>query len=178
MRFDPLPGLNGPIPDYSAVRKRLGLDRPRKPVQCARKPLPAPSLRSEATLPPAPPPPRPKPTITAADKIGSRVRASAVLRVVAEAHGLTLNDVLSPRRDVKTVHCRQHAWDALVFYRWDLSLPEIGRRTGRDHSTVVHGLQRFRKQLRPLLAREIAIVDEALREFAAPDISEVKRAPM
>lgn len=65
---------------------------------------------------------------------------------VAAAHGYSLTDILSPRRDTKLVFARQDAMLALQEARPLLSLPTLGRLFHRDHSTVLHGLRRARKR--------------------------------
>ncbi len=74
----------------------------------------------------------------------------AIKRIVAEVclkHNQFLLDIESDRRTKKAVAARQE-----LMYRlrtettW--SLPRIGRFIGnRDHTTIIHGFQKFKKQL-------------------------------
>lgn len=67
---------------------------------------------------------------------------------VAKKHGLTLNDLMSIRRDQASVNARYEAfWRCR--HETTMSLPQIGRRFGnRDHTTVLHGIQKHEKMLR------------------------------
>jgi hypothetical protein len=67
-----------------------------------------------------------------------RNRGTVILREVSEQYGVSIEDIISPRRDAKYVRPRQ-----IVMYRMcketDWSLPRIGRLLGnRDHTTVIH----------------------------------------
>jgi len=69
----------------------------------------------------------------------ARPTTSQVLVAVARAHDLPLARLLSPQRDRAVMLARQAAMTLLR--EAGLSLPEIGRALGRDHSTVCHGLE-------------------------------------
>lgn len=53
--------------------------------------------------------------------------------------GVDVNDVLSTKRDRVTAHLRQDIM-RMIRDTTDLSLPQIGRLFGRDHTTVLHGI--------------------------------------
>lgn len=68
------------------------------------------------------------------------------LEVVAK-HGITLEELLSPRRATHIVRARQEA-----FWRCkqetSASFPQIGRHLGnKDHTTVLHGIKMYEKRL-------------------------------
>lgn len=58
---------------------------------------------------------------------------------VAEFYGLSLRDMLSPRRDRRIAWPRQVAM-ALARELTGQSLPYIGMQFGRDHTTVLHAI--------------------------------------
>lgn len=76
----------------------------------------------------------------------------SVVAEVALRHGVSLDALLSRRRTEKLAWARFEAWWMLRQVLrangspvW--SLPQIGRMFGRDHSTVVAGLARYRARL-------------------------------
>jgi hypothetical protein len=79
----------------------------------------------------APPPPR--------DTV------KVILRRVARMHKVTVDDILSDRRPNWLIKPRFHA--AWLLYRFTkLTLPGIGKRMNRDHSSVMHALSRVTAQ--------------------------------
>lgn len=71
-----------------------------------------------------------------------------VLRVVADAHGYTVEALVGPRRQRGLVAARQQAmW--LCRALTGASLPEVARAIGgRDHTTVMHGVRRHEDEMR------------------------------
>lgn len=73
--------------------------------------------------------------------LGVAPSLQVILLVVADAAGLSINDLKSPRRDQASVVARR------IYYRLarrltGSSLPEIARACGnRDHTTVLHGIR-------------------------------------
>lgn len=66
-----------------------------------------------------------------------------ILYEVAEKHNVSVEDIISPKRNPHIVRARYES-----FYRMrnetNLSLPAIGRRCGgRDHTTVMHGIKKY-----------------------------------
>lgn len=62
---------------------------------------------------------------------------------IASRHGFTADDILGPSRTAKLVRARQ---DCVTMFRdRGHSTTEIGRIINRDHSTIVHTLQRIQK---------------------------------
>lgn len=78
-------------------------------------------------------------------------RLTTLLRIVREASGVPLADIKSTRRNASTVKARQiFCWLAKRFT--SESYPSIARHIGgRDHTTVLHAVQRVEAVL-PLVA--------------------------
>lgn len=70
-------------------------------------------------------------------------RTQAVMRAVADLHGVTVAQIKGEVRTARVVKPRQLAMVA-VWMETRLSLPQIGRRFGgRDHTTILHGLRKY-----------------------------------
>lgn len=65
----------------------------------------------------------------------------SIIATVADEHGVSVQDILSVTRSQKIVLARQHAIHEVKTRRPSLSLPQIGRTFGRDHTTVLHSLR-------------------------------------
>lgn len=65
---------------------------------------------------------------------------NAILSEVADRHGLTVSQLLGKRQDHAIAHPRQEAWWELR-RRTTLSLPQIGRKFGRCHTTIWSGVR-------------------------------------
>ena len=70
-----------------------------------------------------------------------------IIRVTASAYGFTVEDVLSPSRRQPLVLCRQISM-YLCRELTDLSLPKIGEHFKRDHTTVLHSVEKVKRILR------------------------------
>ena len=71
----------------------------------------------------------------------------AVLEATAAYHGLTVDDLIGPRRTKKIARARQQAM-YLAREATEASLPQIGAALGgRDHSTIIHGCNKVIEQL-------------------------------
>lgn len=69
------------------------------------------------------------------------VKVREIIKLCAQKHGLTVEDILSEQRTNKIAHARQQAmW--LAAKETSASFAEIGRIFNRDHSTVIHAVQR------------------------------------
>lgn len=77
-----------------------------------------------------------------------RLTIIKIAEVVSKYYGLRTKEVISHRRISKLVHARF----VIYFFCRELlskSYPEIARRcAGRDHSTVIHGIQRLEEMLK------------------------------
>ena len=88
---------------------------------------------------------------------------SAIIAVVAQAHGVSVADIKGPSRKQRIVNARMHVIATLKKCRPDASSPEIGRRVGgRDHSTVLHSVKAWPGRAHRF-PNEVAAVEEALR---------------
>lgn len=66
-----------------------------------------------------------------------------IIRTVADRHGVSVGDILGPSRLRRIILPRHEAMAAVRAGRPRLSLPQIGQIFGgRDHTTVINGLQR------------------------------------
>lgn len=123
---------------YAETRARL-LGRP--PARPKAMPLEMPEESVIVALPvqrpPAPPTPLNPP------RTGPVPNWLRIALEVSEKHGVSLDDMKSVNRAKRLVAARYEA-----FYRirteTTLSYPQIGRRFGgRDHTTVLHGVQKY-----------------------------------
>jgi chromosomal replication initiator protein len=70
-----------------------------------------------------------------------------IIRATASAYGFSVEDVLSPSRRQPLVLCRQISM-YLCRELTDLSLPKIGEHFKRDHTTVLHSVEKVKRILR------------------------------
>jgi len=70
-----------------------------------------------------------------------------IMRTTAAAYGFTVEDVVSPSRRQPLVLCRQISM-YLCRELTDLSLPKIGEAFQRDHTTVLHSVDKVKRILR------------------------------
>ncbi len=70
-----------------------------------------------------------------------------IIRLTASAYDFTTEDVLSPSRRQPLVLCRQISM-YLCRELTDLSLPKIGEAFNRDHTTVLHSVEKVKRILR------------------------------
>jgi chromosomal replication initiator protein len=73
--------------------------------------------------------------------------ADVIIRCTAHAYGFTVEDLLSSSRRQPLVQARQIAM-YLCRELTDLSLPKIGERFNRDHTTVLHSVEKVKRILR------------------------------
>jgi hypothetical protein len=125
-------------------------------------------VRRILALPPVPDA-TPTPTMlemvsTLEDVVLPRPTAKRIIKAVSEATGITISDILSPRRSNSVVRARHIAIYIIREYTRK-SLPEIGRHTNRDHSTIIHAL-RCVEAKRDYYEPELTKV---LKQFAPPE---------
>ena len=70
-----------------------------------------------------------------------------IIRTTASAYGFSVEDVLSSSRKQPLVLCRQISM-YLCRELTDLSLPKIGEHFNRDHTTVLHSVEKVKRILR------------------------------
>lgn len=128
-----------------SARSRLGL--PVTPVKrISRNMVPAAPVLPEPVAKPEPPTPEPvKPILI------PRAHWSSILREVSAKHNIDARTLLGSARYRDAVLARNEA-----FYRIrhevrvnnePMSYPEIGRRFGKDHTSVIHGVRRHQSML-------------------------------
>ena len=142
MSIDMLPNNAGPVQrqmaaEYAERRARL---------------FAAPVVRAPVVVPaPVPVPvvetiPEPEP-----EREEQLTAAQSIMRDACRKHGLTMEELRGTTRRRDIVHARQEC-----FYRMrtevtalgrPLSLPRIARLFGRDHSTIVHGIERHAQRM-------------------------------
>lgn len=71
-------------------------------------------------------------------------------KVIAEQmcrkHGVTVAEILSPRREQRLSVIRQEIWYRLA-RETTMSLPQIGKRFNRDHTSILHGIRVHARRL-------------------------------
>ncbi len=75
------------------------------------------------------------------------LNADIIIRSTASAYGFSVEDLLSSSRRQPLVQARQIAM-YLCRELTDLSLPKIGERFNRDHTTVLHSVEKVKRILR------------------------------
>jgi chromosomal replication initiator protein len=86
---------------------------------------------------------------TLADMVGKRanITPSQVIETVSKHYNITVSEIVSAARNKELVQPRQVAM-FLIRQETDASLPEIGGLLGgRDHTTVMHGVERIKERL-------------------------------
>ena len=68
-----------------------------------------------------------------------------IWREEAEAAGITLEAIKGKRRTARLVTARHEAWRRMVDER-GMTLSGIGRLTGHNHTSVMHGVERARER--------------------------------
>lgn len=120
---------------YKEVRERI-TRQPTVPAVFVTLPKPPP-----VPAPPPPPPPEPRVMWDKPTSMSKRVRV--VIEPILQRHDLTWAELWAPTRPQRLHQPRREVWAAMRGL--GLSYPRIGQFTGRDHSTVVHGLDRLRE---------------------------------
>ena len=103
---------------------------------------------------------------TLVDLVGRRthITPSQVIETISKYYNLSVQDLVSASRNKELVQPRQVAM-YLIRQETDASLPEIGGLLGgRDHTTVIHGIERVKERLESeeQLRREVMSVREQL----------------
>jgi chromosomal replication initiation ATPase DnaA len=69
-----------------------------------------------------------------------------IAAIVAEKHGLTIDDLRGPARERKVAWPRQEAF-ALTYSTGRFSTTRIGQFYRRDHTTVIDGIRHYQGRL-------------------------------
>jgi chromosomal replication initiation ATPase DnaA len=70
-----------------------------------------------------------------------RESVSAIIERVAVAHSVPVGAIIGPLRFAAPVRARQAAMVEIVQARPDLSLSQVGRAVGREHTSVINALR-------------------------------------
>lgn len=102
----------------------------------------------EAVPEPAPEPePTPEPEDPNIARLPPMPIWKVIIRQVCKKHGITVPEIIGPRRSRKLVEARHEAFWRLSKETM-LSLPRIGYRMGgKDHTTVLHGIRQHERRL-------------------------------
>ena len=109
---------------------------------------------------------------TLVDLVGRRthITPSQVIEIVAKFYSISVPEIVSASRSRELVQPRQVAM-YLIRQETDASLPEIGGLLGgRDHTTVIHGVERIKERLEneEQLRRDVMSVREQLYLNVSP----------
>lgn len=74
---------------------------------------------------------------------GDRVSTKEIIAHVAAIYCIPVSEILGQRRNRPVVSARFAAMKAVADRRPDLSLPQIGKIFGRDHTTVLHAINKL-----------------------------------
>lgn len=72
------------------------------------------------------------------------LRWRIILKEVCEKHNITWEMMASTQRSYPIVRARQEAWWRMS-RELRMSLPAIGRRCNRDHTSILHGIRKFQR---------------------------------
>lgn len=75
-------------------------------------------------------------------RLPPRRKATQIIRDICESRNISLSEFLGDSRLIKIVRARQEAC-FLIAQETDMSLPAIGRFIKKDHSTVMHAINRY-----------------------------------
>lgn len=142
-------------PHYAAVRSRLLGARP-VPI---RKPIRAWSYA-----------PAPLPVLPPEDESSEKPRTGptgwrAIVVRVAQRHGVSSADILGKSRCRPIMAARQEAIYHVVV-ETGMSLPMIGRRFGRDHTTILHNFRAHKAKLQAGTAQRRDMIITAIPDHA------------
>lgn len=113
------------------------------------------ALKKSEPPAPVPPPPEPEPLAAEAEQqqapqeaaeAEQRVSVRTIQQEVARFYRVSFDEMLSERRHWNIRHPRQVAY-YLARTMTLQSLPDIGRRFRRDHTTIMHGLAKIRAMI-------------------------------
>lgn len=80
-------------------------------------------------------------TAAASESKTPRRRCMEIVSAVAAEAGVTVADILGPRRNIPVVRARHEAMRAVARAFPQMSLPQVGRLFQRDHTTILNALR-------------------------------------
>lgn len=99
-----------------------------------------------------------------------QVRPEVIIAAVAEVHELSVEQLRSAAREGHIAKARQRAFYVLRNYR-ALPLAKIGELLNRDHSTVLHGVNRVQTWLNEKDYETVEAIDAIHQRLAEDDPS-------
>lgn len=93
--------------------------------------------------------------------------ARTIIRLVSLRSGISVDDILGPRRNTAIVKARQQAMVLVYTHCQSLSLLAIGRVFNKDHTTVLHTLKKcgvYVAPAEPLFVRKVKRDGEAAND--------------
>ncbi len=76
----------------------------------------------------------------------STLSVNQIVQVIAQHYQVLASDLLGPRRHKEFVHPRQ-VMMYLLRHELNYSFPKIGRELGKDHTTIMHGVEKIEREL-------------------------------
>lgn len=87
-----------------------------------------------------------------------------IVGIVGQARGFDAQQIKSAERRAPFVRARYEVAYLARKYL-DLSLPEIGRRLNRDHTSVINGLRRIEQRMQsPEYLKEVSCIEDRVWE--------------
>jgi hypothetical protein len=110
--------------------------------------------------------------ITACEEVAVTKRTwRQIVQEVADAHKVSFDDIISPRRDKRSVAARHEAaWR--MRNETTMSIPQIGQRLGgRDHTTALYSIKRHEAKLSgvPIKPKKTAVRPPVSPTFWTPE---------
>jgi hypothetical protein len=132
---------------YASVRERLRGPTPKVVVHIAARSEP---YEPAPELEPKPEPPRPfvpLPLVKMPQSVMSpneiRIGFEEIAGLVCQKTGYHRREIFAPRRTHDICYSRQLLWALARRFCWHMSLPQIGKVSGkRDHTTILHGCKK------------------------------------
>lgn len=133
------------LPDMSTAR---GQARHYEAVHARLWNLPPARRAVPRNLIPAPAPVKPKPVRRALCPLNMLAPPSWLFlrKYVAVRHAVSVKDIMGHRKPHQVIAAR-HELAYLMHTHMDMSYPAIGRRMGRDHSTVINSVRKHEQKL-------------------------------
>lgn len=126
--------------NYIAVRRRLWGKMPASrpvvlvPLRVEPRPLPVPPTEHEYLL------------LASVEQVAEPMRWRVILAEVCHKHNITYSELVGDRRSKHLVKARHEAAFRLS-RETEMSLPAIGRRLNRDHTTILYGLRCYQERI-------------------------------
>jgi chromosomal replication initiation ATPase DnaA len=73
----------------------------------------------------------------------AKIGGAELLRVVASAHRISMDELVGRHRIQTYVFARHHAVTLLLFHRPELSYLQVGALLNRDHTTIIHSRRKW-----------------------------------